>query len=210
MVRSEVKDIKINQDKWLADIKDRVYNEVKATLKGDLEQAYKDVLGQGIRNATGAAPGVEIPDTRALRRGLTELEEIESRKRNLIVVNLPESSTEEEDAAAVRNMLREEFGLEHEIARAERMGAATEGRCRLLRISMESLAEKKQILARASTLRNSRNETHKQVFIRPDMTRYQLQEQKNLRAELTRKRQAQPHRHWFIKRGAILSEERRQ
>ena len=207
MVRKEVEDIRMNQDKWLKDIKDKVYNEVKSTLKGDLEQAYKEVIGPDTGNTTGAGQGSEIPDTRALRRGLTELDEIESRKKNLIVVNLPETNTEEGDKEAVRDLLREEFGLTPEIAITERLGTATDGRVRLLRIKLETLTDKKQILAKASALRNSRSETHKRVFIRPDMTRNQLQEQKNLRQELARRRHAQPHRHWFIKRGMVLWEE---
>ncbi|KAK4321824.1 hypothetical protein Pmani_007451 [Petrolisthes manimaculis] len=61
------------------------------------------------------------PDnTRVLRQGLTELDQIEKRKLNLIIANLPEQESPEEDMRAVTEMFKEEFKLVTKITRTSR------------------------------------------------------------------------------------------
>ena len=121
----------------------------------------------------------------------------------MVFVNLPEAGSTEEDNAAVRDILSVELGITPTVERTERLGTAGQGRCRLLKVVVETLAAKKQILAKASMLRNTRNERYRRVFIRPDLTKNQLEEQKNLRAELARRRQSQPLRNWCIRQGGV-------
>lgn len=60
-------------------------------------------------------------------------------KLNLIVINIPDQGTEEEDMQAILRMIREEFRLETKITNTPRLGKPLEGNARPLKIEYESL-----------------------------------------------------------------------
>ena len=66
------------------------------------------------------------------------------------------------------------------------------------------MTEKKQILARAKDLRTSEHDTYGKVYIRPDLTKNQLEASKNLRRQLQEQRQAHPTKKWIIKQNEII------
>ena len=83
-------------------------------------------------------------------------------------------------------MIKEEFNLVVKVKDSTRLGRprppttadANEDEevvvpPRLLRIELEDLGVKKQILARAKDLRSSEHEIYSQIFIRPDLTKAQ-------------------------------------
>ena len=143
-------------------------------------------------------------DTRALKRGLTELEDIESRKLNLVVFNLPEAGSTDDDINAFKELIKSEFNLSVKLQAAIRLGRKSDARPRMLRVTLEEGSERKLILAKARYLRASESEVHAKVFIRPDLTKSQLEHSKNLSAQLQEKRAAFPDKKWMIKRSEIV------
>lgn len=143
-------------------------------------------------------------DTRALRQGLSELEDIEKRKLNLVVFNLPEAGNPDGDIEKFKTMIKDEFKLSVKVKEATRLGRRNEDKPRMLRIRLEALSEKKLILSKAKDLRVSTDTIYSTVYIRPDLTKKQLEESKNLREQLKDKRSKDSTKKWTIRRGEIV------
>ena len=180
-----------------------VHSKTTTTMQA-LEHQVTKVASTAPSNMPGSMPALGLDNTRALRQGLMELQQIEERKLNLIIINLPEQETPEEDIQAVTTMIKEEFKLNTKISKATRLGRQSEGRDRMLKIELVALGDKKLLLAKSKELRESNHEIYKKVYIRPDLTRNQMTESKNLRATLKEIRQAQPETNWVIRAGRIV------
>ena len=102
-----------------------------------------------------------------------EKADIESRKMNLMLFNVPEKATPEEDKAAVEALFREEFHMNVSIEEITRFGKKADEHARLTRIVMPSIEEKRMVLKKAKELRDSNNETNKKIYINPDLTKKQ-------------------------------------
>ena len=139
------------------------------------------------------------------RENMTEMEMIRARKKNLVIHNLPEGGNEENDLQAASELFKHEFKLSIKINKATRLGKTQDTKARLLRVELEDFSEKKLILSKASELRNSNHDTYKLVYIRPDLTKRQLEESKNLRDELANKRKNQPDQNWVIRRNRVIA-----
>ena len=66
-----------------------------------------------------------------------------------------------------------------------RLGKKEEGRTRLLKVALESVKRKREILTKAKKLREA--ERWKKVFVTPDLTPKERQQNKVLREELKRR-----------------------
>ena len=76
---------------------------------------------------------------------------------------------------------------------------------------MEGIEQKKQILSRATMLRAlPETDAYSKVYIRPDMTKKQVVESKNLYELLKQKRLDYPQQTWKITRGRIIEVEGQQ
>ena len=139
-----------------------------------------------------------------IRQEISEIEDIQSRKFNLILHNLPESDTEQDDIQGVHNLFGAEFHIRTKIVSLTRLGRPSANRIRLLKVQLPTIAEKKQILAKAKELRDSTHEVHSKVYIRPDMTKRQLEDSKNLHACLQQKRMSYPDKKWTIRKGEVV------
>lgn len=138
-----------------------------------------------------------------VNKHMSEKEDQESRRMNLVIFNFPESGTKKQDIDKVSEMFKEEFNLVIKPIDAKRVGRPNADKIKLLKITMPSTSERKQILIKAKELRDSTNDVYKKCYIRPDLTKLQLEESKKLREELTLRREAQPDRKWIIKRNRI-------
>ena len=69
-----------------------------------------------------------------------------------------------------------ELGCEPDVKEAIRLGKRVDGRTRLLKIVVEEFKDKKMLLTKSVKLRESASETWKNVFITPDQTYKQRQE----------------------------------
>ncbi|KAK3872595.1 hypothetical protein Pcinc_022333 [Petrolisthes cinctipes] len=97
---------------------DSVDKKTTTTIQA-LEQKVSNIFSKDL-GGPAASLGQKI-DTRELRRCLTELEQIEQRKHNLIILNLPEEETLEEDLKSATCMIKEEFKLIVKINKAARL-----------------------------------------------------------------------------------------
>ena len=145
--------------------------------------------------------------TKAVQDEISEREEILRRKNQLIIMNLKESKSEAED----RNKLKELFGLlklnqEVNVTEAIRLGEKRrDNKHRFLRVTLENLGMKREILAKATSLRDvpEGNDYHK-VFIKPNLTVKQNEIAKNLQAELRERRLKETTKKFKISKGKIV------
>ena len=118
----------------------------------------------------------------------------------------------DEDRMKVIELLEEQLDITADISDTERIGKPRqqkEGEAaplpRLLKLKFVTQRSRKEVLSKATTLRNSNVEHVKtKVYIRPDMTKLQLEESKNLRELLQQTRASNPGRTYKIFRNKII------
>lgn len=129
------------------------------------------------------------------------------RIRNVVVHNFPEQGgatvmeKSQADIALFVSMIRDSFHLHVKATKSFRAGKVIPNKDRLLIITLENEESKFDILRMASQLRST--EEWQRVFITPDLTYKERQEQKRLRDELRRRREA-GEKDLLIKRGKIV------
>ena len=101
-----------------------------------------------------------------------ERDRIKARAANLILHNLTESQSAEEDVNKTKEIIKEVLKIpDFKIIKANRLGFFDENRSRLFKITLDDVATKKKILARATMLRAiPEDDPYANVYIRPDMT----------------------------------------
>ena len=124
-----------------------------------------------------------------IAEAVTEYKEREKRKCNLIFHNVKESAKTDSIARRKEDIeeviqIGKELGCEPEVKEAIRLGKRVDGRTRLLKIVVEEFKDKRMLLNKSVKLRESDSEAWKNVFITPDQTYKQRQENKELRNEL--------------------------
>jgi len=141
----------------------------------------------------------------------TEQREKEKRQLNLILHNVPESKSSDpltrkkEDTDFVQQVFSDVLSTPATITNAIRLGKK-DSRIRLLKISVESLDQKKAILRNKLKLRKEQNSEHIcKIFITPDLTPSEQRENKALRAQLTQMNQGA--KKYRIKNGQIVQRE---
>ena len=158
---------------------------------------------------------------------LNEQVDIEKRKMNLIVFNLPEPENVEKtvwdletkvarDTEAMTEIIKNELQIEipeNTIINARRLGkldTESEGakkgspKPRPLRITFSDIKRKRDILTVAKNLRDSSNEIAKKLFINPDLTPEQRKQDQELRKEMWRRR-TENNENVVIRRGEIVT-----
>lgn len=159
-------------------------DESKAGLKG--EDKIKN-QGEVVQVATEVAKEI-----------MEEYKEKERRKLHVVFQNLPESVNDNEE---VQKIMRE-IGILTAVNDTERVGVKREGQHRTLRMCCKSFEEKKDILGAARKLRDSDNETLKNVYIRPDLTKKEREEAYLRREELRARRREGGT--WIIRRNRVV------
>ena len=157
---------------------------------------------------------------------LNEQLDIEKRKMNLVVFNLPEPENIEKtvwdlptkiakDTKAISEIIKEELKIhlpENVIINARRLGkldtdsdAAKLGtpKPRPLKITLSDIKKKRDILTAAKNLRECDNEIAKKLFINPDLTPEQRKQDQQLRTEMWRRR-TENKENVVIRRGEII------
>ena len=158
---------------------------------------------------------------------LNERTDIERRKMNLIVFNLPEpempSETPnnawdlpekiEKDIASITKILEDELQIEIKeeelIVDARRLGKkpdkGTEANTkpRPLKIIFREMAKKREVLTAAKKLRQSDNAVAKKLFINPDLTEAQRKLDKDLREKMWQRRENGEN--IIIRRGELVT-----
>ena len=131
---------------------------------------------------------------------LSEQREKEDRQCNLIFHNLPESeagniedrkSHDVDQVKSIFSNLEVDYTV---ISKPTRLGKKmntddSKGRPRLLRVRVDDFNVKKQVLAKAKELKDERNSIWKKVYITPDLTFKEREENRKLRTELNARRE---------------------
>ena len=128
-------------------------------------------------------------------RVVDEYRDMERRKWNLIVFNIPEPKSREpsqrkaEDRETL-NAIMKDIGVGSvDIAEVVRLGAITVNKIRPLRVQFTNLSHRRSVLANAKRLRDSSSGVFKGIYINPDLSVKERQAQRELRLELTRRKQ---------------------
>ena len=69
---------------------------------------------------------------------------------------------------------------------------------------MENQGDRRLILSKAKELRLSTHSVYAKVYIRPDLTKRQLEESKNFRERLANTKATNPEKNWTKRRGNIV------
>ena len=114
---------------------------------------------------------------------MVEIMERDRRRNNLIIMGIEESKTDQEVEAMIREMITEVTDKDTvEMVVKGRIGKSNDKKSRPIRVEIESPAARRLILKKASTLQ--KNKTFERIYVVPDLTRKQQEEDKLLRDKL--------------------------
>ena len=135
------------------------------------------------------------------------------RKLNLILHRIPESTSEDvlerkaHDTDQVKTIFQTYLKVDVQTDTVVRIGKKDPQKTRLLKVDVPSDKLKKQVLHNSSKLRDISNPNWiKKVFITPDLTPKQQEENKVLREKLAELNKSAP-RSYHIKNGQIVRKE---
>lgn len=174
-------------------------NNLREIIKG---QALRIDQLETVRNTTNAtAPPVRIPDFREILR---EEKDRDSRKCNLILFNLNESEDDNEVLYEVVKKIKNDIPTT-DITLIKRLGKPSAAlRPRPLLITLKKSSIKFDLLSGSSQLRKLPvDDPHRQVVVKPDLTKQQQEENKRLVVEMKRRRDAGEH--VKINKGKIIT-----
>ena len=169
-------------------LKEKMNQEMKE-LKEELEEklsGHKDKVRAGGEELAGnSSKLLPVP----LKQEITEALDIEKRKDMVVIRGIQES----EDMDEKVGMIMKELGFSKQYQVMGRIGGlrkrgaeesdiADIGRNRLVSLKMESVAVKWRVVSGSRKLSNSEN--FKDIFISPDLTRKQAEEDRKLRLKL--------------------------
>ena len=188
------------------------------------EEEIKEIIQKEIKSATDSSNqnNVDFPQlspanySKALkelattelpkyvRNELSERDQIEKLKMNLIISGLPEKNSDETDMLEVKTLLEKELNINADISKTERLKKNNTQDIALLRVVFVTQQSRREVLKKAVELRKSINKNvREKIFIRPDLTKMQLTEQKNLRDQLKEMRAANPGKTYKITRNEV-------
>ena len=149
---------------------------------------------------------------------MEEMREIEGRRLNLMVFNLPESKMEDvkdrqlEDAEFVQNLFEQKMNLD--LADLEMVKPVRVGRRELvngeikkvrpLRITVKDFAAKRNILKANTYLREIKDDIFSKIYFTPDLTKNQREEAFKLRQLKRYRTNVQLKKNLKISRGKIV------
>ena len=153
---------------------------------------------------TQTSPTTEIMATRVI----DEYRDRESHKLNIILHNVPESPAVESsvrithDTKFVTDIAKSINAGPTDVVNITRLGKKLEGRTRLIKVQLGNLNQKRKILSNAKKLKECSG-TLQKVYVTPDLSVNERQENKRLREELL-KRKSDGEKDIIIRRGKII------
>ena len=181
----------------------------------DIKQSFKGIVKeQELEREVERERELKMKD-RMMQQRMIEMLEREKRRNNLIIRGIRESKDCDENAEVdtIMEALVEEVSVKYvivgRVGRLEKQEDKT--RCRPLRIRIDDLEHKKRVLSRGKRLKEEKDDTLKRVYIAPDLTRMQQEEDKKLRDKLRElrgdgKRNEHERKNVKIIRGEIVCE----
>ncbi|XP_048727501.2 uncharacterized protein LOC125645748 isoform X2 [Ostrea edulis] len=151
-------------------------------------------------------------NTDTVRETIAEQRECEFRVRNRIIQNLPESSKSEheerqvEDLASVLTLLKViEIKDKDIVETCVRIGKLDRNRTRITKVTVKSVDVIKKILKYFKIPK--KNKPYENIFLRPDLTKMQTEQEFKLRVELC-DRKEQGKTDIFIRGGRIIQKKK--
>ena len=178
-------------------------------VRGTCEKVVKEVGAKIDTLPSQVVPGGrDISETtNAMSRVFDSFVDRERRKMNVVVHNLPEQDGDtlaermEKDQHLFKDLIKEGMNLIVKPTKAFRVGRKVEDRPRLLIVSLDSVETKMDVLKLASQLRHLT--TWKRIYVTPDLSKKEREENKRLREELSMRRQ-EGEEDLMIRRGRIV------
>ena len=179
--------------------------DLKANLITQLDKTIDDKLNERLK-------GVEENVAMQVRQEVSEMTERERRRLNVIIQNVPESTKEEkeekqkDDAARVLEMFKNvEDVKQEEISDPVRLPSKSDDRPRVIKVSFKSETTKQKILRNYFQTLNKKGTNPKEcIYINNDLTPIQRKEEKTLRDDLKRRREA-GEANLVIRNGKIIT-----
>lgn len=219
--KTECKQVVVSQldevkDQWKSDLKAEVKAELKNELKIELKNEIKEDIQADVPVDEIQQPEApwnlvggnrRTPNLREIINDqMREQQQVELVKKNLVITGIPEINPAE-DMQKAKDIIQQNLNITAEIVKVERCGKPDRDatRPRLLKLFLNSLDNRKNILRNATKLRDSDDaHTAANVYINPDLTWKQQQEAKNLKRQLDQKRLEDTTKTFKIKRGVII------
>lgn len=176
------------------------------TISSRLETLEKQLSEENLEEKIREIVDKQIDDR------LEEQMEIEKRKKNLIFVNVKESVRTEieerqrDDLGKVREILGEVMKIEEaDISNPVRLGKVGGNKPRYLRVTVVSEEKKWRILKKTKELNKNKDEKERKkwIYINPDYTTKQREENKALREEMRRRKEG-GEKDLIIRKGKIV------
>ena len=187
-------------------LKQKIDTEIKDKVN-KINIEYNPYVSSASMEVDGATNNHQIVSrvfTSAVNNVVSEREEIERRKLQVVITNLKENNNPEVD----ENDAKEIFTLmkcNTKIVEAVRVGKVKADRPRPLRITVETLADKRNLLSKATSLRQiPTNHKFAYVYVKPNLTVQQQQQSKNLHVEIQEIRLKNPGKKFKITKGKIV------
>lgn len=156
------------------------------------------------------------PDMEAVREyvdeRLQEQDEINRKRKNLVLYNVPESTRQrgeerqDEDMGKCIDLIENSLQFEKDsiqVTKVMRLGYQREGKIRPMLIKLGCEEEKFEILRRAKYLKDETDPMKKKIGIAPDLTKKQREHDYQLRQELKQRRD-QGETGLYIKNGQLF------
>ena len=201
----------VNAETQLANIKSQIdeYTNQKLQEIRDAEFPRLTPSTETASNASNQIPTQTYYQrfSSAVRDEFNELEEIKRRKNQLLIMNLKESRNSTEDVTKIHelfNLLK--LDKEVIITEAIRLGEKRrDSKPRFIRVTVQDLETRRKILAKATSLRNVPDgNDFARVYIKPNLTKQQNEQSKNLQEDLRQRKLANPNKSFKISKGKIV------
>ena len=166
----------------------------------DLEKKFEDFVD---KNHTPVKETVKSADLSAVHVDveIKEALEIENRKLNVVVKNMPNCNSEETESDQQEfEKILQKLKVKVDIDSCTRIGKITDGRQQLLRVKLKDYTQKMNLLKCCSSL--AKCDEYKNVYISPDRTKRQQLADYKLRQELRHLRE-NGQTDFYIRRGTI-------
>ena len=199
-----IEELRKTVDKTYAEVLEGVKQDVKE-IKGDLQtvqgRSYADSLITGKGQEVDGVKPQDNKQRRNMQEQVFEAMEREKRRLNIVIMGVKEG-TEDKDKEMVMELMKV-LGLEDadEVQVMGRIGKVGV-KPRLIRIKLVNWENRRKVMLRAKQLKDSLGFEH--VYICPDLTRKQQEEDKKLRDQVKEFRGKGKHDRVKISRGQVV------
>lgn len=188
-------------------LNDRIDARIQETLNNPAQPNNPAQLNNPAQQNTSPTTTRNIVTTQ-VKEAMAEREDQQSRKLNLMIHNLAEPDDLDAEVAQMKVLIESKLKIDEEIVVTEyiRLGnLRADGKPRLLKITLQSLSMKRKMLSCATKLRQLPElDTYAKVYLKPDLTKKQQEESKNLYENLKRQRVSDPENQYIISKGRII------